>query len=46
MAFGIEMVRIGATIVDEEVSADWIQEQIEALEDYVQSVDTFTFQKI
>ena len=40
------MVRIGATIEDEKVSSDEIQERIEALEEYVQSVDIFTFQKI
>ena len=46
VAFGIEMIRIGATIEDEKVSSDDVQEKIEALEDYVQSVDIFTFQKI
>jgi elongation factor 1-beta len=38
--------QINAVVEDEKVSTDDMQEQIEAFEDYVQSVDVVAFQKI
>jgi translation elongation factor EF-1beta len=37
---------MGVTIEDEKVSVDGLQEQIEAFEDMVQSVDIMAFNKI
>jgi len=46
VAFGIYKLMIGATIEDAKVSVDGLQEQIEGLEDYVQSVDIAAFNKV
>jgi len=46
VAYGVFKVQIGATITDDLVSTDEIQEKIEAFEDHVQSVDIVTFQKL
>jgi translation elongation factor EF-1beta len=46
IAYGVFKVVIGATIEDEKVSTDDIAEKIEALEDYVQSVDVQSFNKL
>jgi elongation factor 1-beta len=35
VAYGVFKIQIGATIVDDLVSTDEVQEKIEALEDYV-----------
>merc|ERR1719374_183651 len=46
MAFGISKLQILCTIEDEKVSVDDLQEQIEAIEDLVQSTDIAAFNKI
>ncbi len=46
VAFGVKKLRILCTIVDELVSVDALQEQIEAFEDDVQSVDIYSFNKV
>ena len=46
VAFGVYKICIGATVEDEKVSTDDIQEQIEAFEDHVQSVDIVSFNKL
>lgn len=46
VAYGVFKIVIGATVEDEKVSTDDVQEQIEALEDYVQSVDVVAFNKL
>jgi len=46
VAFGVFKLVIGATVEDEKVSTDDLQEKIEALEDMVQSVDIVAFNKV
>mmetsp|Transcript_26816 Transcript_26816/g.19289 ORF Transcript_26816/g.19289 Transcript_26816/m.19289 type:complete len:161 (+) Transcript_26816:772-1254(+) len=46
IAYGINKLLIGATVEDEKVSTDDLQEQIEAFEDLVQSVDIAAFNKV
>jgi len=46
VAYGIFKLIIGVTVEDEKVSVDGLQEQIEALTDYVQSVEILAFNKI
>jgi len=46
VAFGIYKLIIGCTVEDEKVSCDDLQEQIEAYEDLVQSVDIASFMKV
>ena len=46
IAFGVNKLVIGCVIEDAKVSTDDLQEKIEALEDYVQSVDIASFSKI
>jgi len=46
VAFGIFKLTISAVVEDDKVSVDWMEEQITALEDYVQSVDIAAFNKI
>lgn len=46
VAFGIFKLVIGVTVEDDKVSVDGLQEQIEALEDMVQSVEILAFNKI
>lgn len=46
VAFGIFKLIIGVTVEDEKVSVDGLQEQIEAIEDKVQSVEIMAFNKI
>jgi translation elongation factor EF-1beta len=46
VAYGVFKIVIGATVEDEKVSTDDVQEQIEAFEDYVQSVDIVAFNKL
>lgn len=35
LAYGIKKLQISSVVEDDKVSVDWLQEQIEALEDYV-----------
>jgi elongation factor 1-beta len=46
IAYGIEKLIIGATIIDAKVSTDDVQELIEEMEDMVQSVDIQSFNKL
>ena len=46
IAYGVFKVVIGATIQDDLCSTDLLQENIEALEDHVQSVDIAAFNKL
>lgn len=46
VAFGIFKLIIGATVEDDKVSTDDIQELIEAMDDMVQSVDIQSFNKV
>ena len=46
VAFGVKKLQINAVIEDEKVSTDDMQDQIEAFEDFVQSMDVVAFQKI
>ncbi|XP_017781687.1 PREDICTED: probable elongation factor 1-beta isoform X2 [Nicrophorus vespilloides] len=46
LAYGIHKLQINCVVEDEKVSIDALQEQIESIEDYVQSVDIAAFNKI
>jgi len=46
VAFGVFKIVIGCVVEDEKVSVDDISEQIEGMEDYVQSVDIVAFNKL
>ena len=46
IAYGINKLVIGCVIEDDKVSSDDLQEQIEALEEHVQSCDIAVFSKI
>ena len=46
VAYGIYKIVIGATVEDEKVSTDLVQEKIEEFEDDVQSVDIVAFNKL
>lgn len=46
VGYGINKLRIMAVVVDDLVSIDELQEQIEGFEDYVQSTDIAAFNKI
>jgi len=46
VAYGVFKIQIGATVEDDKVSTDIVQETIEAFEDEVQSVDIVAFNKL
>ena len=46
VAFGICKLVVGCVVEDAKVSSDDLQEEIEAFEDFVQSVDIAQFSKI
>ena len=46
VAFGIQKLSISCVVEDEKVSIDWLTEEIEKFEDFVQSVDVAVFNKI
>jgi len=46
VGFGIKKLQINLVIEDDKVSLDELQEQIEGLEDYVQSSDVAAMQKL
>lgn len=46
VAFGIKKLTINCVVEDEKVSIDWLTEEIEKNEDFVQSVDVAAFNKI
>ncbi|KAI4494421.1 hypothetical protein M0802_008913 [Mischocyttarus mexicanus] len=46
LAFGIHKLQISCVVEDEKVSVDWLTEQIQEIDDLVQSVDIAAFNKI
>lgn len=46
VAFGVKKLQIVCVVEDDKVSIDWLTEEIEKFEDFVQSVDVAAFQKI
>ncbi|PNF22258.1 Elongation factor 1-delta [Cryptotermes secundus] len=46
LAYGIHKLQILCVVEDDKVSVDWLQETLEAIEDYVQSVDIAAFNKV
>jgi len=46
LAYGIKKLSISAVIEDDKVSTDWLNDEIVAHEDYVQSMDIAKFNKI
>jgi len=46
LAFGIHKLQISSVVEDDKVSIDWLVEEIEKNEDFVQSVDIAAFNKI
>lgn len=46
VAFGIKKLQILCTVEDDKVGVDFLEEEITALEDYVQSIDIAAFNKI
>lgn len=46
LAFGIHKLQISCVVEDDKVSVDWLTEQIQEIEDYVQSVDIAAFNKV
>ncbi|XP_044256665.1 elongation factor 1-delta-like isoform X2 [Tribolium madens] len=46
LAYGIHKLQISCVVEDEKISIDWLQDEITAIEDYVQSVDIAAFNKI
>lgn len=46
IAYGVHKLLIGCVVEDEKVSTDDLQEKIEALEEFVQSVDIAVFNKL
>ncbi|KAG8188993.1 hypothetical protein JTE90_019005 [Oedothorax gibbosus] len=46
LAYGIKKLQIIAIVEDDNCSIDWLQEQIENIEDLVQSVDIAAFNKL
>lgn len=46
LAYGIHKLQILCIVEDEKISIDWLTEEIEKMDDYVQSVDIAAFNKI
>eukprot|EP00745_Piridium_sociabile_P033069 TRINITY_DN56613_c0_g1_i4.p2 TRINITY_DN56613_c0_g1~~TRINITY_DN56613_c0_g1_i4.p2 ORF type:complete len:221 (-),score=70.84 TRINITY_DN56613_c0_g1_i4:94-756(-) len=46
VGYGIHKLQIGCVVEDEKVGTDFLDEQITAFEDYVQSVDVAAFNKV
>lgn len=46
LAFGIHKLTISCVVEDEKISIDWLQEEIEKIDELVQSVDVAAFNKI
>ncbi|XP_049881770.1 elongation factor 1-delta isoform X2 [Pectinophora gossypiella] len=46
LAYGIHKLQISCVVEDDKVSVDWLTEEIEKFEDYVQSVDIAAFNKV
>jgi len=46
VAYGIQKLQIGCVVEDDKVGMDFLEDNITALEDFVQSIDVAAFQKI
>ncbi|KAG6440553.1 hypothetical protein O3G_MSEX001304 [Manduca sexta] len=46
LAYGIHKLQISCVVEDDKVSVDWLTEEIEKFEDFVQSVDIAAFNKV
>ncbi|XP_068626229.1 probable elongation factor 1-delta [Battus philenor] len=46
LAFGIHKLQISCVVEDDKVSVDWLTEEIEKIEEFVQSVDIAAFNKV
>ncbi|XP_025193699.1 probable elongation factor 1-delta isoform X1 [Melanaphis sacchari] len=46
LAYGIHKLQISCVVEDEKVSIDWLQETLQEIEDFIQSVDIAAFNKI
>lgn len=46
VAFGVHKLTISCVVEDEKVSIDWLTEEIEKIDELVQSVDVAAFNKI
>ncbi|XP_063821517.1 elongation factor 1-delta isoform X2 [Ostrinia nubilalis] len=46
LAYGIHKLQISCVVEDDKVSVDWLTEEIEKIEDYVQSIDIAAFNKV
>ncbi|KAG5327748.1 EF1D factor, partial [Pseudoatta argentina] len=46
LAFGIHKLQISCVVEDDKVSVDWLMENIQNIEEYVQSVDIAAFNKV
>ncbi|XP_050666358.1 probable elongation factor 1-delta [Leptidea sinapis] len=46
LAYGIRKLQISCVVEDDKVSIDWLTEEIEKIEDFVQSVDIAAFNKV
>ncbi|XP_073957100.1 elongation factor 1-delta isoform X2 [Choristoneura fumiferana] len=46
LAYGIHKLQISCVVEDDKVSVDWLTEEIEKVEDFVQSVDIAAFNKV
>ena len=46
LAYGIHKLQISCVVEDDKVSVDWLTEEIEKIEDFVQSVDIAAFNKV
>jgi elongation factor 1-delta len=46
LAYGIQKLQISCVVEDEKVSIDWLVDEIQSKEDFVQSVDIAAFNKI
>ncbi|KAM3967426.1 elongation factor 1-delta isoform 2-T2 [Aphomia sociella] len=46
LAYGIHKLQISCVVEDDKVSVDWLTEEIEKIEDFVQSIDIAAFNKV
>ncbi|XP_077296534.1 elongation factor 1-delta isoform X2 [Arctopsyche grandis] len=46
LAYGIQKLQISCVVEDEKISIDWLQEEIEKIEELVQSCDIAAFNKV
>lgn len=46
LAYGIHKLQILCIVEDDKISIDWLTEEIEKMDDFVQSVDIAAFNKI